>query len=117
MKVPTKYVHPDHISVGATVSGMGDHLIDKATPELARENPKPLTHTWVYGTYDGHITFYEPMITRAYLLSRPNGCHPIKRPKAWERAGNYPTVYCIRYSGEHKSYTISLEGMVRRQAE
>ena len=118
MKVPAKYVHPDHVSVGATVSRMGDHLIDSKTPELARKNPKPFTHTMIFGAYGGHITFYEPMITRAFLLSRPaNGCTRVKRPKAWERSGYYPTVYCIRHSKKHGTYTVSLEGMVYRSAE
>jgi len=118
MKVPAKYVHPDHISVGATVSSMGDHLIDSKTPELAGKTPKPFTHTWIFGAYDGHITFYEPMITHAYLLSRrANGCSRIKQPKAWERSGYYPTVYCIRHSKKHGTYTVSLEGMVYRRGE
>jgi hypothetical protein len=115
-KVPAKYVHPDHISVKATVGRMGDHLIDIKTPEMAPNNPKPFTHTWIFGAYDGHITFYEPMITREYLLARPTGCHRIKQPKAWEQAGYYPTMYCIRHSDQHRSYTVSLEGMVMRQA-
>jgi len=118
MKVPAKYVHPDHVSVGATVSSMGDHLIDSKTPELAGKNPKPFTHTWIFGAYDGHITFYEPMITHAYLLSRrANGCSRIKQPKAWERSGYYPTVYCIRHSKKHGTYTVSLESMVYRRGE
>lgn len=118
VKVPAKYVHADHIDVEATVSMMGNHLIDSKTPELAERNRKPFTHTWIFGAYEGRITFYETMITRDYLLSRPaNGCHPIKQPKAWERAGYYPTVYCIRHSREHGTYTVSLEGMVYRQAE
>ena len=117
IKVPAKYVHPNHISVKATVGGMGDHLIDVMTPELAPKNPKPFTHTWIYGAYDGHITFYEPMITLAHLRTRRSGCYPVKQPKAWERAGYYPTIYCIRYSDQHSSYTVSLERLVYRQAQ
>lgn len=116
IKVPAKYVNPQHISVKATVSMMGDHLIDSKAAELAPKNPKPFTHTWIFGAYDGHITFYEPMITRAYFLSHPNGCTRIKQPKAWEKAGYYPRVYCMRYSEKHKSYTVSLEGLKLRKA-
>jgi hypothetical protein len=76
-KVPAKYVNPEHVSVGASVGQMGDHLIDTKTPEMAKQDAKPFTHTWIFGAYDGRITFYEPMITRDYLLSRPNGCHRI----------------------------------------
>lgn len=109
-------IHPDHIDVKATVSMMGNHLIDSKTPELAPGDAPPFTHTWIYGAYDGKITFYEPMITLAYLQEGPNGCTPIKQPAAWEQAGYYPTVYCIRYSADHANYTVSLEGLVLRQA-
>ena len=115
--VTGKYVAADHINVGATVSRMGNHLIDARTPELADPPGRGFTHTWIYGAYGGHITFYEPMITLAYLLSRPDGCAPIRQPAAWEAAGYYPTEYCIRYSKARAAYTISLEGLVKRAAE
>lgn len=113
--VPGQYIHPDHINVGAAVSRMGNHLIDARTPELSKENPADFTHTWIFGAYDGHITFYEPMITLEYLGRRESACHPIKQPEAWERPGYYPTVYCIRYSDRYNSYTVSLEGMKLRK--
>ena len=115
--VAAKYVHAEHVSVGAAVGRMGNHLIDSKTPELAKENPTPFTHTWIFGAYDGQVTFYEPMITRDFLLGKPNGCTPIKQPKAWAQAGYYPTRYCIRYSGKHDNYTVSLEGLMQRQAQ
>jgi hypothetical protein len=116
LPVPEKYVAEDHINVDAAVSMMGNHLIDKRTPEFG-DPPKPFTHTWIFGAYDGHITFYEPMITLAFLKSRPDVCTPIRQPAAREQAGYYPTEYCIRYDGERAGYTISLEGLVRRAAD
>lgn len=115
--VAAKHVHADHVSVGAAVGRMGNHLIDAKTPEFAEKNPQPFTHTWIFGAYEGQITFYEPMITRAYLLGKPNACTPIKQPTAWAQPGYYPTRYCIRYSGKHDNYTVSLEGLVLRQAQ
>lgn len=114
--VPAKYVHADHIDVGAAVADMGNHLIDSKTPELAKDGP-PFTHTFIYGAYDGRISFYEPMITNAYLASRPDMCANLKLPQAWETAGFYPTRYCIRYVSEEKRYTVSLEGFAERSAE
>ena len=67
--VPAKYVHADHIDVGAAVPDMGNHLVNSKSPELAKGGPK-FTHTFIYGAYDGHVTFYEPMITHAYLANR-----------------------------------------------
>ena len=113
--VPAEYVHRDHINVGAAVPDMGNHLIDSKAPELAKGGPQ-FTHTFIYGAYDGAITFYEPMITRAYLASGPNTCAPIKQPKAWAIDGAYPTTYCMRYSERTGRYTVSLENFVQRES-
>lgn len=116
LPVPAKYVAEDHISVGAAVSMMGDHLIDKRTPELGNP-PKPFTHTWIFGAFDRRITFYEPMITMAFLKSRPDICTPIRQPNAWQKAGYYPTKYCIRYRAAQGDYGVSLEGLTYRKAD
>jgi hypothetical protein len=113
--VPAPFVHADHIDVGAAVNDMGNHLIDSKSPELAPGGP-PFTHTFIFGAYDGRITFYEPMITLAYLESRPDACTPIKQPQAWAIDGHYPTTYCIRYRTEEGMYTVTLEDFVRRAA-
>jgi hypothetical protein len=113
--VPSNYVHPDHIDVGAAVPDMGNHLIDSKSPELVTQGTL-FTHTFIFGAYDGHVSFYEPMITRAYLESRPDLCVPIKQPQAWQIEGYYPTNYCIRYMADDKRYTVSLEEFVHRPA-
>jgi hypothetical protein len=114
--VPAKYVDHRHVSVGAAVAAMGNHLIDSTSHEFAKP-PKKFTHTWIFGAYDGRITFYEPMITHAYLMKRPNVCKAIKQPDAWQIAGYYPTRYCMRYHDRAGKYTISLEGLEHRKAE
>ncbi|MBI3709896.1 MAG: DUF5602 domain-containing protein, partial [Proteobacteria bacterium] len=113
--VPAGYVHPDHIDVGAAVPTMGNHLINSKAAELVKDGPK-FTQTFIFGAYDGHITFYEPMVTRAFLASRPDMCARVKQPTAWEAAGYYPTKYCVRYSTRTNRYTVSLEGFVKRAA-
>jgi len=115
-EVPAKYIHGDHINVGAAVPDMGNHLINSKSPELAKNGP-PFTHTFIFGAYDGRITFLEPMITHAYLASNPNMCASIKQPEAWEVAGSYPTKYCIRYLDRVGRYTVSLEDFVRHPAK
>jgi hypothetical protein len=114
--VPARYVHADHIDVGAAVPDMGNHLIDSKSPELVSQG-QVFTHTFIFGAYDGHVIFYEPMITLPYLQSRPDTCVPIKQPQAWETAGYYPTRYCIRYRADDERYTVSLEDVVRRTAD
>jgi hypothetical protein len=87
--VPAGYVHADHIDVGAAVPDMGNHLIDAKSPELAPGGPA-FTHTFILGACDGKITFYEPMITLAYLETKPDLCLPIKQPQASATAGHTP---------------------------
>ena len=113
--VSSRYIHADHINVGAAVPDMGNHLIDTKSPELAPGGK--FTHTFIYGAYDGRITFYEPMVTHAYLASAPAMCAPIKQPRAWAADGAYPTKYCVRYSPRSARYTVSLEGFVWRGGE
>ena len=115
-EVPAKYIHRDHINVGAAVPDMGNHLINSKSPELAKNGP-PFTHTFIFGAYDGRISFLEPMITHAYLASKPSMCAPIKQPQAWQAEGSYPTKYCIRYLDGAARYTVSLEGFARHPAK
>jgi hypothetical protein len=114
--VPAKYVHDHHVNVNAAVAAMGNHLIDTTSPEFA-DPPRKFTHTWIFGAYDGSITFYEPMITHEFLMTRRNICVPIKQPQAWQIAGYYPSRYCIRYHDSANKYTVSLEGLEYRKAE
>jgi hypothetical protein len=114
--VPAKYVHSDHINVDAAVPDMGNHLIDSKAPELAKGGPK-FSHTFIFGAYDGKITFLEPMIAHAFLASNPNACWPIKQPEAWEVAGAYPTQYCVRSLDKGGRYTVSIENFVKREAK
>jgi len=115
--VPARYLHEDFLDVGAAVAAMGNHLVDTKSPELAPDGPA-FTHTWIYSAYDGHVTFYEPMVTHDFLVNEPNECVPIKAPAAFEQAGYYPTEYCMRtvQEGAEEGLTISLETFVWREA-
>ena len=111
--IPAGYLHADFIDVGAVESRMGNHLIDSTSGEW---HGSPFTETWFFGAYDGKVTFWEPMITKAYLESHPFVCKSIKLPQKYQQAGAYPTSYCIRYRSERHDYTISLEDFVSREA-
>ncbi len=39
------------------------------------------------------------------------------KSRAWERAGSYPTEYCMRFHDDRKAHTISLDGLVHRAAD
>lgn len=111
--VPANYMHPDFKDVEAVAPAMGNHLIDPSAREFHGE---AFTRTWIYGVYDGRVTFYEEMVTVKYLLTQPSTCFPIKTPPAVAVAGYYPTLSCIRYDAARAEYTVSLEGFQMRQA-
>jgi hypothetical protein len=102
--VPAGYkVIPD-----TAIDKMGVHAVDLAAPEF---HGKSFTATFIYGYYKGRLTFLEPMITRAYLLKRPNKNWPVKTPQRYSFAAAYPTGYSVRYEAAHKAYVISLDGL------
>jgi hypothetical protein len=111
--VPPNYLAPDYQDVEAVAPAMGNHLIDLTSPEFHGE---PFTRTWIYGIYDGRITYYEEMVTRAFLLSRPSECFTIKSPPAVAIEGFYPTASCLRFDPEVDEYTVSMERFVLREA-
>ncbi len=111
--LPSNYMHPDFTNVNAVAPAMGNHLVDLTSPEF---KGKKFTQTWIYGIYDGRVTFYEAMLTREYLLSRPAACFALKSPPAVGVRGYYPTQHCIRYLPQSNEYTVSMENFVLREA-
>ncbi|HUF10996.1 MAG TPA: hypothetical protein VMO47_16870 [Rhodothermales bacterium] len=111
--VPVNYKHPDFQDVEAVVPAMGNHLIDVTGPEFQGE---PFTRSWIYGNYDGRITFYEEMLTMDYLKSKPGICNPIKRTEAVAVTGFYPTLSCVGYDEGSDTYTVSMEGFEYRES-
>ena len=112
--LPANLMHPDFKDVEAVVPAMGNHLIDVGGPEFQGE---PFTRTWIYGAYGGRVTFYEEMVSLAYLLTRPDACADIKSPPAVAVDGYYPTQRCVRYDLAADAYSVSMEGFVYRAAE
>jgi len=111
--LPPNYQARDYQDVGAVAPAMGNHLIDMTSPEF---HGQPFTRTWIYGIYDGQVTYYEEMVTRAFLLDHPSECFDIKSPAAVGLTGYYPTLSCLRYRAEADEYTVSMEAFVYREA-
>ena len=93
---------------------MGNHWIDPAAPEL---NGQPFTTTFLYGSYNGQVTFMEPMITVDFIKNTEHLHSPVKQAQKFSPAGNYPSTYCIRHNNEDKQYEITLEDFVQRNAD
>jgi hypothetical protein len=92
---------------------MGNHLIDPTGHEFHGE---PFKRHWIYGVYDGRVIFYEEMVDRSYMMSKPDVCFPIVSPAAVALTGYYPTRSCVRYAPAKNEYTVSMEDFVLRNA-
>jgi len=120
--VPAKFAPVGYIQAPDTaVPMMGSHWVDPTSPELAAmlsngaKPAGPFTKTFLYGSYDGKLAFYEPMITQEWLATKPQHAEEIKLPAAYEKSGYYPTRYSVRHDAARREYTIALEGLVWRE--
>ena len=109
-----QYVPPAYLHTPGGVPQMGAHWVDLLAPEFTGGN---FTRTFIWGSYDGEFIFWEPMITRDYLLSHPEVVVPVRQPAAYQRDGYYPTNYKISYSDTPKEFTIALVNLVFRAGE
>ncbi len=109
-----RYLHPDYITGPGRIAAMGSHWVDRFAPELGGAT---FTQTFLMGSYEHKVIFYEPMITLAYILSRPQATFPIKQPQAFAQKGYYPTSYRIEHDDKAKEYRIALMDFVLREAE
>ena len=105
--MPKGYIIPPE----SAVPQMGAHAVDTATPEL---RGGPFTSTFIYGYYNGRMTFVEPMIATAFLKTKTNFSAPVKQPAAYPRRGYYPTRYSVTYDAKRQEYSVALEGLVLR---
>lgn len=91
------YLPPTYISPIPGVPMMGRHWIDFTSPEL---NGQLFTQTFIYGSYDGKVTFYEPMITLDFLKSQTNFSRSIPQPQKFAKEGWYPTkMRIVKHDG------------------
>lgn len=109
-----KYIPSDYMQIPGGVPQMGAHWVDLHAPEF---NQQPFSRTLIYGTYDGEVTFVEPMITLEYLRSRPNETIPIRQPDAFQHDGYYPESYSIVARGRPGGVRVSLDGLVFHAGE
>lgn len=97
---------------GAAQGKMGMHLVDTDEPV---HHGGLLTQTFAYGAYDGHLTFWEPLVALSYLETRPSECVEVFQPQAFEKSGYYPRKSCTRYRPRRDDYVITLEDFVYRE--
>lgn len=108
-----EYLPANHMGVDP-VPTMGKHFIDLTSPELDPVNPQTFTQTFIYGTYNSNVVFYEPMITEAFILATNEFTRDIPQPAKYKQSGYYPTK--MRISKTQGIVNIILEGFVYRTA-
>lgn len=107
---PAAYIPANHVT-GPGVPMMGKHFIDAASPELAGQT---FTQTFLFGSYNSKVVFWEPMITRDFLKNNNSFERSLPQPAKFIEAGYYPTKMKV---SKNKGVTeISLEGFEYRQA-
>ena len=105
------YFPPAYFNAGGGAPKMGAHWVDLTSPEF---HGQPFTQTFIYGSYNGQVTFYEPMITEAFILANPSFERSIPQPAKVQKTGYYPTR--LRMAKTNGVTHIILEGFVLRQA-
>ena len=94
------------------VPEMGSHWIDGTAPEL---NGGTFTETFIFGSFDGKMTFYEPMITKAFIEEKHNFTKNIPAVTAYGKAGKYyPTKFGFRHDETAKAYQFFVSDFVKR---
>lgn len=105
------YLPVNYISTPQGVPQMGKHWVDVTSSEFT---PAGFNQTFIYGSYDGKVTFYEPMITEEFLKANPSFERSIPQPAKFLSAGWYPTK--MRIAKQNGTTNIILENFVKRQA-
>jgi len=105
---PFAFSPPPYVAVPK----MGVHWVDIRSPEVQPPpNNQPFTTTFLTGTYNGKVIFQEPMITRAFILSKPNVEFPLPLATRVAPAGYYPAAYSITYDEQAKEHRIALKNL------
>ncbi|MCM4171609.1 hypothetical protein DHD32_08965 [Arenibacter sp. TNZ] len=108
---PPGYLPDDYKAPGGTeVPMMGTHWVPISFIP-------PFSNVLLYGTYDGELTFIEPMNTVAYIESGIPFSEAYLQPTKFAKTSNYPTVYNVYQNSKDQKQIISLSEFVHREAE
>lgn len=109
LQPPANYLPAGYV-MDTGMQRMGMHWRDPASPELSGQ---PFTSTYLYGSYNGKITFVEPMIAKSYLDSKPALVkRTVKLPQLGSTTGYQATGYSIVYDETKHEYRIALVDFV-----
>lgn len=110
-----EYIPDQYMKIPGGVPQMGAHWADLLAPEFTPGGT--FTRTYIWGTYNGQVIFFEPMITKAYLESDPSETIPLRQPQAYQKDGYYPMSYRVEYLENPARYEISLQDLVFHEGQ
>lgn len=117
--VPANYmVLPPPPAPTPAVPMMGVHWTNVTAPEiLPAESPEhaEFTRTFIYGSWNGEFTFVEPMVTLAFLRTKPDERVAIDTPAKYAVPGYYPAAYRVTYDESTKEYRVSITDLTEHQ--
>jgi hypothetical protein len=105
--IPAGYAYP---GPEFAVPQMGVHAVRPADLE------KPFTDVLILGFYGGHMTFIEPVATRARLLQRQPITYAIPVPPVMGRITRYPTKFRLVYDLEAEAWHLIFSDFVTTSA-
>ncbi|MDQ3243316.1 MAG: DUF5602 domain-containing protein [Gemmatimonadota bacterium] len=104
-----EFVPSGYVNDRFAIPQMGVHWTDPSSPAFTGQ---PFTKEFIYGSWDGAFTFYEPMMAKSLLDAKPAmSVTPIKLPSRYAKPGVYPTSYTIGYDSNAKEYRIEISGL------
>lgn len=107
--LPSTYSRAPHTSEPR----MGTHYADMSSDQL---KPGGFDNIFLFGAHNGNVLFWEPMLTRDYLLSKPDFTASIPQPKAFPVSGYYPLSYSVKYDEKTGNINVSLDQLTLRHA-
>jgi hypothetical protein len=105
---PAGYMPASYLPDPGGVPQMGKHWSERNVA------PGTFTKTMIYGSYNGKVTFIEPMITKQTLLSGSEFSLPFAQPTLFAEHSYYPQQYNF-YMADGKYY-VTLSNFVLRKA-
>jgi hypothetical protein len=106
--LPVNYTSPP----GEGIPQMGKHWTDSTAVEF---HGQPFKITYIYGSYDGHVIFHEPMITHDWLSLKRDTLITMPQPEAVEHPGLYPQQYSVDFDPDTEIFTITFRNLTKKE--
>jgi len=114
LEPPRQFLPPDYqLAADTAEPRMGSHYADITSPQL---KPGSFSNIFLIGAHDGNIVFWEPMITKEYLETKPRFMSSLKLPESYPVSGYYPTAYSVTFDQQRREFHISLDNLTFRLA-